>query len=227
MKILALIPARKDSKRLPKKNKINFFDNPLFLWSVNIAKKIPEICDILVSTDDKEILKLAKKANILAPWLRPKKLSSSTATSTDMALHALNWYEGQKGKVDGLLLLQPTSPLRTKKTLKKCIKIFKKKNCDSVITVKEVSQNLKNYLIVENKYAKPLLRKKIIKALPKKIYQTDGSIYLIDPKVLKKSDNFYGKKATTVIIKSRAESIDIDTIEDLELAKFYKKKNRI
>ncbi len=224
MKILALIPARKNSKRLPKKNKINFFNMPLFLWSVNIAKKIPEICDILVSTDDIEILKIAKKAKILAPWLRPKKLSSSIATSTDMALHALKWYEGQKGKVDGLLLLQPTSPLRKKKTLKKCIQLFKAKNCDSVITVKEVSQNLKNYAQIKSGYIKPLLRKKITQSLPKKIYQTDGSIYLVDPKVLKKSDNFYGKKAIPVIINSRAESIDIDTLDDLELAKFYKKK---
>ena len=58
MKILALIPARKNSKRLANKNKIMFFKKPLFLWSVQLAKKIPEISDILISTDDKQILKI-------------------------------------------------------------------------------------------------------------------------------------------------------------------------
>ena len=60
MKISALIPARKNSKRIPKKNKIIFFKQPLFMWTIKLAKKIPEISDILISTDDNQILKIAK-----------------------------------------------------------------------------------------------------------------------------------------------------------------------
>ena len=157
MKILALIPARKNSKRLANKNKIMFFKKPLFLWSVQLAKKIPEISDILISTDDKQILKISKKNGILAPWLRPKKLSSSKTTSVDMALHALNWYEKNVSKVQGLLLLQPTSPLRTKYTLKKCINIFKNKKCDSVITVKRTLINPNILTKIDRNFVKPLL----------------------------------------------------------------------
>ena len=223
MKILALIPARKNSRRLPNKNKIIFFNKPLFLWSVDIAKEIPEICDILVSTDDSEILKISKKFGILAPWLRPKKLSSANASSIDTARHALDWYEKKKGKIDGLLLLQPTSPLRSKETLIKCIKIFKNKKCDSVITVKKATISPKFLVQINNKFIKPLLKRKNEKNLPKDIYQPDGSIYLIKPSVLKNAEKFYGKRAIPVIVNSAKESIDIDTLDDLELAKFYKK----
>jgi CMP-N,N'-diacetyllegionaminic acid synthase len=224
MKILALIPARKNSRRLPNKNKIIFFNKPLFLWSVDIAKKIPEICDILVSTDDDEILKISRKFGILAPWLRPKKLSSANTSSIDMAQHALKWYEKKIGKIDGLLLLQPTSPLRSKKTLIKCIKTFKNKKCDSVITVKKASMNPKFLVQINNNLIKPILKGANEKHLPKDIYQPDGSIYLIKPSVLKNSEKFYGKRTIPIIVDSPKESIDIDTLGDLELAKFYKNK---
>ena len=110
MKILAVITARKNSKRLPNKNKIKLGKLPLFVWSIKAAKNIKEICDILVSTDDKEILKISKKLKVLTPWLRPKNLSTNKSKSVDVVLHALNWYENNFQKVDGVLLLQPTSP---------------------------------------------------------------------------------------------------------------------
>jgi len=225
MKILALIPARKNSKRIPKKNKIIFFKQPLFMWTIKLAKKIPEITDILISTDDNQILKIAKKSGILAPWLRPKKLSLSKTSSVDMAIHALDWYEKKLNtKVDGILLLQPTSPFRTKRTVKKCINIFRNKKCDSVITVKKSSLNPKILAKIDKKVLKPLFSEKTISSFPKNIYHPDGSIYLIKPSILKKSKKFYGKHALPVIINSQKESIDIDTFEDLEIAKFYKNK---
>ena len=78
-----------------------------------MAKNIPEICDILVSTDDPQIAQIAKDAGALVPWLRPPELGTDAARSVDVALHALEWYEGERGSVDGLLFLQPTSPFRT------------------------------------------------------------------------------------------------------------------
>ena len=128
MKILALILARGGSKRLPGKNIRCLGGKPLIVWSIDVTKHIPEICDILVSTDDPAIAAVSKGAGALVPWLRPPELATDTATSVDAALHALDWYEADKGKVDGLLLLQPTSPFRTKETVMRGIAFFKNHN---------------------------------------------------------------------------------------------------
>ena len=115
MRILTVIAARGGSKRLPGKHIRVLGEKPLIIWSIDVAKDIPEICDILVSTDDTAIASVCTEAGILVPWLRPVELATDTANLVDVVLHALGWYETEKGAVDGILLLQPTSPFRTKK----------------------------------------------------------------------------------------------------------------
>ena len=129
MKILALVTARKGSKRLHNKNIRLLGNKPLIVWTINSAKNIPEICDILVSTDDQAVMSISKDIGAYVPWLRPVDLATDTASSVDVALHALNWYESERGAVDGILLLQPTSPFRSKETIQRGIELFKKYNC--------------------------------------------------------------------------------------------------
>ena len=126
MRILALITARSQSKRLPGKNIKFLGGKPLITWSIDIAKNISEVCDILVSTDDPITAKISKDAGASVPWLRPKNLATDTSNSVDVALHALDWFETQKGAVDGILLLQPTSPFRTLEGVRSGINLFKK-----------------------------------------------------------------------------------------------------
>jgi CMP-N-acetylneuraminic acid synthetase len=90
MRILAVIPARGGSKRLPKKNIKPLGGKPLINWSIEAIRGISEICEVLVSTDDSEIASIAKQAGASVPWLRPSHLSTDTASSVDVALHALD-----------------------------------------------------------------------------------------------------------------------------------------
>ena len=119
-----MVTARGGSKRLPGKNICILGGRPLIQWSVDAAKDIPEICDILVSTDDSQIAGIALSAGALVPWLRPAALATDTASSAAACIHALDWYEAERGKVDGLLLLQPTSPFRTRATIQQGIRLF-------------------------------------------------------------------------------------------------------
>jgi CMP-N,N'-diacetyllegionaminic acid synthase len=89
-----------------------------------VADNISEICDILVSSDDPDIAAVCKEAGAYVPCLRPAELATDTANSVDVALHPLDWYEAEKGAVDGILLLQPTSPFRTQATLRWGIDLF-------------------------------------------------------------------------------------------------------
>jgi CMP-N,N'-diacetyllegionaminic acid synthase len=99
---------------------------PLIVWSLDVAKNIPEICDILVSTDDEAIAVVSKNAGAFVLWLPPAKIATNTISSVDVALHAQRWYEAKKGLVDGIL--QSISPLRNQNTLKRGIEMFRKHN---------------------------------------------------------------------------------------------------
>ena len=132
MRILAFITARGGSKRLPEKNIRPLGGKPLMMWSIDVARDIVDVCDILVSTDDSGIAKIARDGGALVPWLRPAELATDTATSVDVCLHAIDWYEAEKEEADGLMLLQPTSPFRSQETVLRGIELFRKNQsiCD-------------------------------------------------------------------------------------------------
>ena len=106
-KILALVLARKGSSRLRNKNLLKLKGKPLIQWTLDKLNKknIKKLfVDVLVSTDSTKIQNMAKKYQFLCPWLRPKKLSGRLSTSEASALHAINWYEKNIQKINGLFL---------------------------------------------------------------------------------------------------------------------------
>jgi CMP-N-acetylneuraminic acid synthetase len=221
MRILALIPARGGSKRLPGKNIRMLGGKPLIVWSIDVAKNIPEICDILVSTDDFDIAQFCKEAGASVPWLRPNELASDVSSSVDVALHALDWYESEKGHVDGLLLLQPTSPFRTQSNIQRGIKLFTKNNCQPVVGVSQTHTHPMWTLKMEGDYLVPFMEDHRLESrsqdLPK-AYVVNGSFYLISPKELRACHSFVGKKTIPLLIESPQEIIDIDTEWDFKIA---------
>ena len=223
MKILALVTARKGSKRLPNKNIRLLGNKPLIVWTINSAKNIPEICDILVSTDDQAIVSISKDIGAYVPWLRPVDLATDTASSVDVALHALNWYESERGAVDGILLLQPTSPFRTKETIQRGIELFKKYNCLPVLGVSPVNSHPMWTLKMSGEYLIPFLDGQNFGTRAQNLplaYEVNGSFYLITPSELRASNSFLGKKTIPLVINSPRESIDIDTDWDFKIAEF-------
>tara|TARA_B100000965_G_C19502422_1_gene718070 strand:- start:103 stop:786 length:684 start_codon:yes stop_codon:yes gene_type:complete len=220
MKILALVTARKNSKRLPKKNIKILGKKTLIEWTISSAKKINEICDILVSTDDKKVFNIAKKQGALVPWMRPKKLSKDNSSSVEVTIHALDWYEKNVQKVDGILLLQPTSPYRNKKNIKMGLKLFKKNSFKKILGVSLLKNNpFLSFCIKKNRLKK--ITKSLIKINYKKeklFYYINGSFYLISPKELRKTKSFFKEPALPLIIGSKKEAIDIDDAWDFKIA---------
>ena len=137
MKSLIIIPARGGSKRLKNKNKKNFLGKPLIEHTIDFAKKINITPYILVSTNDVDILNLALKKKVLTPWLRPSHLAKDNSSSYSFAIHAIKWFEKTFGKLDYIILFQPTTPFRNNSNLKKMINIFKiRKNSVATFTTK-------------------------------------------------------------------------------------------
>ena len=214
MKILALITARGGSKRLPGKNIRNFGGQPLINWSINVAKNNTDICDILISTDDPAIAGVCKEAGALVPWLRPSELATDAASSVDVALHALNWYESAKGAVDGLLLLQPTSPLRTKSTVQRAIVLFREHAYTAVLAVSPTPAHPMWTFKMDGKFLMPYSAEHGLQLRSQELpaaYVINGSCYLISPIELRTRKSFFGAATIPLIIDSPQEAIDIDT----------------
>ena len=223
MKILALITARYGSKRVPGKNIRKLGNKPLVIWSIDAVKNNKYICDILVSTDNKKIADICLEAGAYLPWLRPSNLARDTTSSVDVALHALDWYESEKGAVDGLLLLQPTSPFRTKDTIQNGINLFIKHHRKSIIGVSAVNKHPLWMLKIEKDNLIPFTNKHAFNLrsqdLPE-VYVPNGSFYLITPKELRIHKSFINPKTKALIMRSPAESLDIDTEWDFKIAEF-------
>lgn len=221
MRILALITARGGSKRLPGKNIRVLGGKPLIVWSIDVTRGIPEICDILVSTDDPAIATACAEAGAYVPWLRPAGLATDTASSVDVALHALDWYEAAKGAVDGLLLLQPTSPFRTKKTVRKGIELFGRNGQQPVLGVSPTHAHPMRTLKMESDYLVPYVSEHGFGMRSQDLppaYVENGSLYLISTAELRAGRSFVGIKTTPLLIDSPQEALDIDTEWDFKMA---------
>ncbi len=225
MKILALIPARGGSKRLPGKNIKNLSGKPLIIWSVEALKGIDEICCTLVSTDDEDIANVCKKEGVSVPWLRPPGLATDLAGSVDVAIHALDWYESQHGVVNGLLLLQPTSPFRSPETIRKGLELFKSNPSLPVLGVSK-AQFHPQWMLKQDglNLLKPYFSEEVHGGFASDLpipYVVNGSFYLISPELLRTSRTFVGKVSQPLFSSSFVEDIDIDDEEDWVIAEAF------
>jgi CMP-N,N'-diacetyllegionaminic acid synthase len=221
VRILALVTARGGSKRLPGKNIRSLGGKPLIVWSINIAKDIAEVVDILVSTDDTGIAEIAKNAGALVPWLRPSELSTDTASSVDVCLHALEWYERENGKVDGLMLLQPTSPFRSRESVLQGIKLFQMHKQRPVIGVSAAKSHPMWCFEIEKETMRPFIIGEGLNMRSQDLppaYIVNGAFYLISPEELRKQRLFHTENVVPLKITGPEESLDIDTEWDWKLA---------
>jgi len=233
MRILALVPARSGSKRLPNKNIKSLGGKPLISWTINSARQIPDICEILVSTDSQKIASIAKSEGALVPWKRPKELATDEAKTFDVAMHALNWYEENNEPIDGLMILQPTSPFRSKETIINAIRMFESTNFETIIGVSMVQNNPEWMFRIgeKNQRLTPFLPSNGLNKRSQDLstlYVPNGSLYLIHPSVLRKDKTLFPEIMNGLVLESEIEALDIDTKSDLIFARYLlqKKENK-
>jgi CMP-N,N'-diacetyllegionaminic acid synthase len=225
MSVLFLIPARAGSRGLPGKNTKMLGDKPLVAYSIDFAlsnlKPGDELC---VSTNDAEVINVANARGVKVPFVRPDNLATDTASSYDVIMHALEFYEKEGKFFDWLLLLQPTSPFRVQKDI---IQLFEaiEYEVEMVVTVKKVKENPYFSLFEENTEGFLVKSKQgdyhRRQDCPE-VFAYNGSMYLIKVSALKNNPiNRLNKIKKVVLPLSR--SIDIDTMEDWILAEYYLK----
>lgn len=159
LKVLAVIPARGGSKRIPDKNVKELFGKPLIVYSIEQAKGSKYIDRVIVSTDYENIRQVALKYGAEAPFLRPADISGDKSTDLEAFTHTLNWLkENDSYEPDIIIQLRPTSPLRTIGQIDESLEEFiKNPNADSLRTVTRPEQHpYKMYRTNEKGFLEPL-----------------------------------------------------------------------
>lgn len=231
MRILGIIPARGGSKGVSGKNIKLLNGKPLLQYTSEIALESQYLTTVILSSDDTQIITVAKSLGIQVPFLRPEELAQDTTPTIDVISHALQWYENQAVFFDAVCLLQVTTPFRTVEFLNKAIEKFIASGCDSLISVQKVPHeynphwtfevNTEGNLKIATGEEKIISRRQ---ELPE-AYHRDGSIYIMKTEVLVQQDSLYGK-SISFIESPPGFYVNIDTLADWEKAEHMIKNNQ-
>jgi pseudaminic acid cytidylyltransferase len=221
MKKIAIIPARGGSKRIPKKNVIDFHGKPLIAYSIDAALNSELFDEVMVSTDDKEIRQVARDLGARIPFLRSKKNSDDFATSSEVITEVLADYERKEGKTFAhFCCIYATSPFLSVQKLIDSYAIFNASEATSLVTVVKYSFPPQRAFAIENgtlQYREPKNLNSRSQDLPP-IYHDAGQFYWGDIPSFIESKSLVSTTAIPFIVPE-LEVQDIDNYEDLELAK--------
>lgn len=215
MRVLAIIPARGGSKGLKGKNIKPLCGKPLICYSIDVARSVVDDCDICVTTDDDSIIKTVENYGLKVPFVRPAELASDYATTNDVLIHALDFYSAKGVLYDVILLLQPTSPLRTAKQVKKAIQLYSL-DYDMVVSVRE--SHSAAVLCHDNSegFLTPTLTNAQRRQDAPTYYEYNGAIYVINIARLRQK-GLAGFTKEKKYVMPFENSIDIDNLVDFRL----------
>lgn len=224
--ILGLIPARGGSKGIPQKNIKLLCGKPLIVYTIEEALKSKYLTKVVTSTDDEVIARIAKE-NGSEVVNRPKELATDNSLVIETVKYTINFIEYKEGlKFDYVILLQPTSPLRTVKDIDNSIRKMIDLNADSVVSVTEVGdKHPARMKIIVNERIVDIFDKSLDFAprqeLPK-IYIRNGAVYGAKREVIFKNNSLRGDDCVAYIMPEE-RSINIDTEIDFLLAELLMK----
>ena len=224
--VLGIIIARGGSRGLPRKNILPVAGKPLVAYTIEAAAKSFLLDRAIVSTDDQEISDVASKWGAEVPFLRPTELAKDDTLAFPVLLHGLDWLAQHEGyRPSHVMLLQPTSPLRTSEDIDSAIRIGLEKDADSVVSCTPVGHQhpywmkkltddgrMVDFVPVKKQY---LRRQDLPPA-----YLLNGAIYVVKGRRLLEMGTFYSDKTYSYVMPPE-RSLDIDSGLDLRVAELH------
>lgn len=224
--MLAIIPARGGSKGLLGKNIKLLHGKPLISYTIAAAQQAKSITKIVVSTDDPEIAAISKHFGAEVPFLRPKELAEDNSLAIEAYRYTINKIsETDECEIKNFVVLLPTSPLRLALDIDNAVGLFETKKAYSVVSYTEEHHPVfwHKKILSDGRFENIFLDNyQVNRQNLGKTFYPNGSIYVFSDEVLH-SGHYYTENSFAYIMP-RSRSIDIDTIEDFELAEYYLKK---
>jgi N-acylneuraminate cytidylyltransferase len=224
--VLIIIPARGGSKGIPRKNIKPLNGKPLIYYAIDTARAITADENICVSTDDEEIKSVVEAYGLEVPFLRPDELSTDTAGTYEVLLHALDYYQKQGRQYKTVLLLQTTSPFRTVEQVKEALALYDQSDADMVVSVKDCPANPYYNVFEEDgngylhvcKGDGNIFRRQDAP----KVYEYNGAIYIMSARTLKRMHMHKMPHRVKYVMDAKS-SFDLDTMGDWQMAEMMLK----
>ena len=228
MRVIAIITARGGSKRIPRKNIRDFCGNPIISYSIDAAINSNIFTEVMVSTDDEEIAKIALENRAQVPFYRSSRNSDDYSTTADVLIEVLSEYEKKGLKFDYLCCIYPTAPFVTSEKLKLAFEKMINEKADALIPVVRFSYPPQRAFIIEND--------KLIYKYPENVfkrsqdlesyYHDAGQFYFIKVETFMKKKTLVCKNTISLIVDELSVQ-DIDTEEDWKMAELKYKMRGI
>jgi CMP-N,N'-diacetyllegionaminic acid synthase len=222
---LCVIPARGGSKRLQRKNIKNLYGKPLIQWTIEAGMGSNSIDRLIVSTDDLEIAEISRACSVEVPFIRPENLATDSSSSYAVLEHAYQYLFEQGDFYHYIIMLQPTSPLRTSKHIDEAVKFLEDMQADGVISVTETNHPIQwCNTLPESKEMKGFIDNINASSQSQqfeKKFCLNGAIYITSIKRMQEEEShMYGSSMFAYVMEAY-DSIDIDNSIDFEMAEFF------
>jgi CMP-N-acetylneuraminic acid synthetase len=229
LRVIAVVPARGGSKGVPLKNLRKVNGLPIVTLAGKVASQVSYIDRAVVSTDHEDIATAGEKGGLVAPFRRPRNLSGDRVADLQVLSHALLTMEELDGvRYDVVVMLQPTSPMRTVKHVAETIEMLVRERLDAVWTVSETESKahpLKQLTVVDGKldYYDPKGKEVIARQQLQPVYHRNGLAYAISRDCLLSKGSIKGDRTGAVVCEG--DFISIDTEFDFKLTNFLLKND--
>lgn len=229
IKYLAFIPARAGSKGIANKNSKLLLGKPLIQYTIESAIAARKLSAIHISTNSNEVQKIAKQfSNSTQVFLRPENLAQDDSKMIDVVVRHLIDLKSENITVTNVVLLQPTSPIRTNMLIDNCINQFEKEHATSLFAVAECIQQPYDCITIENEKIKFYSHdsNNQNRQSQKKYFFITGSVYITSAEMILNKKTF-ADEATKIFMTSKQESIDINDDFDWTIAESVLKNMNI
>ena len=209
-RVLGLIPARGGSRRLPGKNLAAAAGRTLLQRAIDVGLEARGVDRLIVSTDDPAVAEAARAGGAEVPFMRPSELATDEAASLDVVRHALRWADA--AEPDGfafIVLLQPTSPLRTAEDVEQTLRLCRSRGCTTAVTAAAARSDVlmigggDGTISPLSAFGQPM--------------RLNGAVYVLRADHVSRGGGFIADDTAFHLMPGH-RSVDVDTREDLELA---------
>jgi CMP-N,N'-diacetyllegionaminic acid synthase len=220
--VFAVIPARRGSKGVPRKNTRSLLGKPLVAWTLEQALGARCIDRIIVTTDDDDVAAIALQYGVEVPFMRPPELATDEAPTIDAVLHALDFYRSEAAQPEYVVLLEPTSPVRAETDIDAVVRSIHRQRdrFDAIVTVGEVREHpsiVKRIIGDRLVPFCPELRNGGRRQDNEPAYFPFGVAYAAKTAVLRSERTFYPARCTYFALQ-RYQHHEIDDLWDFQLA---------
>ena len=222
MYYLGLIPARGDSKGIADKNIAPLSGKPLLAYSAEAALGSKRLDRTILNTDDEHIAQVGRDCGIDVPFLRPPELAQDDTPMIDVMRHVITTLTEEGTKPDVIVLLQPTSPLRTSQQIDEAIATFEQSEAETLVSVIDVPHQFepKSLMTLEDDHLLPVMDPVLRRQDKRQVYARNGpAILIVNTDFLLQEGKFYGQHCVPYVMDG-ITSVDIDHASDLAYAEW-------